>query len=198
VTAMTPDTPLDTPLETPRIKRRALAAIVLSTCLIAAAYGSAFMEGGAPRWAGWLFAAGTTGVLLATLVLGAARRDRGLGRLVVPFVIMLALLGGGFLAVFLLPQDMGAAEPLVLGLPRRAAVVLYVIGLLPTLVLPVAYALTFADQTLRPEDMERVLAAARARGAALARDGARDPRDVEERRGDVVAAGAPRLGEVRP
>jgi hypothetical protein len=190
--------PTNPPLETPRIKRRALAAIVLSTCVIAAAYASAFMDGGAPRWAGWLFAAGTTGVLLATLVLGAARRDRGLGRLVIPFVVMVALLGGGFLAVFLLPQDMGAAEPLVLGLPRRAAIVLYVIGLLPTLVLPVAYALTFTDQTLRPEDMERVLAAAGARGAAMAHEDARVI-EADERRADGVAsARARRLGEVRP
>lgn len=159
-----------TTIETPRVKRRALGAIVLSTCLIAVAFASAFMEGSSPRWAGWLFAAGTTGVLLATLVLGAARRDRGLGRLAIPFAIMVALLGGGFLAVFIMPGDLGAAEPLVLGLPRRAAVVLYVIGLLPTLVLPVAYALTFADQTLRPEDMERVLAAARERRAAMAQE----------------------------
>lgn len=153
--------PPASPLETPRLKRYALAAIVLSTCLLAAAYASAFRDGGPPRWSGWLFAAGTTGVLLATLTLGAARRDRGLGRLVIPFVVMVVLMGGGFLAVFLMPDDLGAAEPLVLGLPRRAAVVLYVIGLLPTLVLPVAYALTFADQTLRPEDLERVLAMAR-------------------------------------
>lgn len=194
MTAMTPST---SP-ETPPVKRRALAAIVLSTCLIAAAYGSAFMRGGAPRWAGWLFAAGTTGILLATLILGAARRDRGLGRLVIPFVIMLVLLGGGFLAVFLLPGDLGAAEPLVLGLPRRAAVVLYVIGLLPTLVLPVAYALTFSDQTLRPEDMERVLAAARERRAAMAREEARSAHPVAAPAAESLAGAGSRLGEVRP
>ena len=152
--------------DTPRTKRVALVAIVLSTCLIGAAYASAFMSGGAPRWSGWLFAAGTTGVLLATIALGATRRDRGLGRLVLPFALMVLILGGGFLAVFALPADLGAAEPLLLGLPRRAALVLYVIGLLPILVFPVAYALTFADQTLRPEDLERVLAAAREARAA--------------------------------
>jgi hypothetical protein len=151
----------DTPRDSARTKRVALAALVLSTCAIGAAYASAFAPGGARRWAGWLFAAGTTGALVAMLALGAARRDRGLGRLAAPFVLVTVLLGGGFAAVFLLPGDLGAAEPLLLGLPRRAAVVLYVVGLLPILVLPVAYALTFADQTLRPEDLERVLAAAR-------------------------------------
>ena len=148
-------------------KRLALATIVVSTVAIGVAYASAFARGGVPAWAGWLFAAGVTGALVATLALGAMRRDRGLGRLVGPFALMTAMLGAGFVAVFVLP-DAGAAEPLLLGLPRRAAIVLYGIGLLPTLVLPVAYALTFDDQTLRPEDLERVLETARAARAARA------------------------------
>jgi hypothetical protein len=56
--------------------------------------------------------------------------------------------------------------------------VLYGIGLLPTLVLPVAYALTFADQTLRPEDLERVLETAR---AARELRGDRDAQSIPER-----------------
>ena len=162
-------------LPTPLAKRVALATLVLSSCAIGAAYASAFRPGGAPEWAAWLFALGMTGALVATLALGAVRRDRGLGRLVVPFGVMTLLLGGGLALVFLLPGDLGAGEPLLLGLPRRAAIVLYVIGLLPILVLPVAYALTFADQTLRPEDLERVLAAARQARAERERgeDGAR-------------------------
>jgi hypothetical protein len=142
-------------------KRVALAAIFISTLAIGSAYASAFRTGGAPAWAGWLFAAGVTGALVATLALGAMRPERGLGRLIGPFLLMTVLIGAGFIAVFALPE-LGAAEPLLLGLPRRAAIVLYGIGLLPTLVLPVAYALTFADQTLRPEDLARVLATARA------------------------------------
>jgi len=43
-------------------------------------------------------------------------------------------------------------------LPARAAVVIYGIGLLPIVVLPVAYALTFETQTLSAEDVERVRA----------------------------------------
>ena len=144
-----------------RNRGAAVAGIALSTLAIGAAYLSAFARGGAPPWAGWLFAAGVTGALVAALALGAMRPDGGLGRLVGPFMLATVLLGAGFIAVFALP-DGGAAEPLLLGLPRRAAIVLYGIGLLPTLVLPVAYALTFAGQTLRPEDLERVLATARA------------------------------------
>lgn len=154
---------------TTRTKRAAIVTLVLSTLAIGGSYAAAFRTGGAPVWAGWLFALGMTGDLLGTLALGAMRPDRGLGRLVVPFLVMALLLGGGLAAVFLLPGDLAAAEPLLFGLPRRAAIVLYVIGLLPTLVLPVAYALTFADQTLRPEDLERILAAARAARAGETR-----------------------------
>ena len=164
-------------MTTPLTKQLALATIVASTLAIGAAYGSAYSTGGPPVWAGWLFAAGVTGALVATLALGAMRRDRGLGRLIVPFALMTVLVGAGFIAVFMLP-DLGASEPLLLGLPRRAAIVLYGIGLLPTLVLPVAYALTFADQTLRPEDLARVLETAR---AARELRGDRDAQSIPER-----------------
>ena len=142
-----------------RTKTLALAAILLGTAAIGVAYASAFLPGDPPRWAAWVFALGMTTALVATIALGALREGHGLGRLVIPFVIVTALLVGGFAVMLGLPDDLGASEPLFLGLPRRAAVVLYFIGLLPTLVLPVAYALTFAEQTLRPEDLERVLAA---------------------------------------
>jgi hypothetical protein len=165
-------------MTTPLTKWIALAAIVASTLAIGGAYASAFAAGGPPVWAGWLFAAGVTGALVATLALGAMRRDRGMGRLVIPFVLVTVLLGAGFVAVFALPE-LGASEPLLLGLPRRAAIVLYGIGLLPTLVLPVAYALTFADQTLRPEDLERVLETAR---AARAVRGDRDAQAIAAER----------------
>jgi hypothetical protein len=61
------------------------------------------------------------------------------------------------LALALPPETEGAA--LWLGLPRRAALVLYGIGLLPVAILPVAYARTFDSLTLRPEDLERIRAA---------------------------------------
>ena len=47
-------------------------------------------------------------------------------------------------------------------MPARAAIVIYGVGLLPIIVLPVAYALTFETQTLSAGDVERV----RALGAA--------------------------------
>jgi hypothetical protein len=53
-----------------------------------------------------------------------------------------------------------------MGLPARAAIVIYGVGLLPIVVLPIAYALTFETQTLSAEDVERVRVLARANQAA--------------------------------
>jgi hypothetical protein len=67
----------------------------------------------------------------------------------------------GFGAALALPATEGPLSTLWLGLPARAAIVIYGVGLLPIVVLPVAYALTFETQTLSAEDVERVRALAR-------------------------------------
>jgi hypothetical protein len=64
----------------------------------------------------------------------------------------------GFGAALALPATESQLSRLWLGLPARAAVVIYGIGLLPIVVLPIAYALTFETQTLTAEDVERVRA----------------------------------------
>lgn len=143
------------------MKRLALYALFLSIAAIFGAYAWVLLAGAAPEWAPWVIALATAVAMLATMVLGAARagrRNAGLGGLAGPFLVTFLLVSGGFSLALILPA---AGEPLVLGLPRRAAVVLYGIGLLPLFVLPVAYALTFEEMTLSEEDLERV------RGAAL-------------------------------
>jgi len=87
------------------------------------------------------------------------------GALVAAFALVGVTLAGGFGLALALPAGAPGSEPLLLGLPRRAAIVVFGIGLLPVLVLPVAYALTFEAQTLRDEDLERVRAAGAARRA---------------------------------
>jgi fatty acid desaturase len=150
--------------------RAAVLVLAGATALVAVAYASAFGAGGAPRWAGWLLAVAVPAALAATMVLGAARRGRVSGQLLAAFVGVAVLLAAAFALALGLPAGAGGGalgEPLLLGLPRRAAVVVYGVGLLPVFVLPVVYALTFDAQTLRAEDLERVraLAAERARGA---------------------------------
>ncbi|MEP6904694.1 MAG: hypothetical protein ABI875_01345 [Gemmatimonadales bacterium] len=137
-------------------KRVARLAIIVATCAIAVGYASAFARGGTPAWAPWLLAFGIPGALGGIMVLGAARERGGVGPLALPFAFVIITLTAGFCLALGLPADEGPDSRLWLGLPLRAAVVVYGIGLLPVVVLPVAYALTFGTQTLSAEDVERV------------------------------------------
>ena len=136
-------------------KRLALSALALSALAIAASYASAFLPGGAPAWAPWPMALGIPAALVAVMVLGAAR-DGGVGRLAFPFAFSGLVLAAGFALALALPADERAGSPLYLGLPLRAAIIIYGIGLFPIVVLPIAYALTFHAQTLNAGDLERV------------------------------------------
>jgi len=90
------------------------------------------------------------------MVLGAARERGGVGPLALPFAFVIITLTVGFCLALGLPANEGPGSTLWLGLPLRAAIVVYGIGLMPVVVLPVAYALTFGTQTLSAEDVERV------------------------------------------
>jgi hypothetical protein len=142
-------------------KRLALVALFLSMVMIAAAYASAFLPGGSPPWAPWLMAIGTAATLVSTMTVGAARNGR-IGRLALPFGFVFLVVAGGFSLVLALPPADPLDPVLWLGLPPRAAVILYGIGLLPLLVMPLGYALTFDQMTLTKDDLERVQCAARA------------------------------------
>lgn len=145
-------------------QRFALSALVAGTLLIAAAYAAQMLLGAAPAWAPWAYLVGMSTAMLAMLVLGAARSRTGVGRLALPIAFIYVLLLVGFGMALTLPAETIDARPW-LGLPRRAAIVLYGIGVLPLFLLPIAYALTFESMTLREEDMTRVAAARREREA---------------------------------
>lgn len=140
------------------MRRLARRATFGSTLCIALAYASAFFSGGA-RWGVWSMVVGLATMVVALMVLGASRGatagDAGVRRLVLPLLFTFVVIVGGFGAALLLPGE-GADARIVLGLPLRAAIVLYGIGLLPMLVLPLVYALTFDELTLREEDLARV------------------------------------------
>ena len=142
-------------------RRAALVALVSGILAIAVGYAAAFLPGGAPTWAPWLLALGIPVALGAIMILGAARGRMGIGPLKYPFAFVVAVLAIGFCAALALPATESALSRLWLGLPARAAIVIYGIGLLPIIVLPVAYALTFEAQTLSAKDVERVRELAR-------------------------------------
>lgn len=167
-------------------KRFALLLFLLAIALIAVAYASAFLPGEPPAWSAWMLAAGTCLSLVAMMVVGAARNGRIGGRLAAAFGLVLLVVGGGFAALLALPAADPADPTLWLGLPPRAAVLVYGIGMLPFFIVPVAYAWTFDELTLSETDLERVrnaargwqadaAKAARVAGAVPAMAGAADP-----------------------
>jgi hypothetical protein len=169
-------------------RRNSLLALLAGTLAIAAAYASAFLPGDPPTWAAWALGIGSAVVMVAASALGAARTDRGLGRLKLPFALTFLIVAGGFALVLSMPGVDPANPTLFLGLPPRAAVVLLGIGLLPLLVLPIAYALTFEDMTLNESDWARVREAARVYQAAQAGAPAADAGRVAS--ADAVEVGA--------
>lgn len=146
-------------------KRIARIVMIFSTLAIAAGYAAAFIPTGTPAWAPWLLAFGIPGSLAGVIVLGAARGNAGIGRLTVPLAFVIATLVIGFVLALALPANESSLSSLFLGLPLRAAIVVYGIGLMPAIVLPVAYALTFEEQILSSEDVERVRKIGRRRAA---------------------------------
>src|SRR6267378_2230472 len=147
-------------------RRSALVALFIGVAAIAVGYAAAFKSSGTPSWAPWLLALGIPIALGAIMILGAARGRRGIGPLKIPFAFVVLVLVIGFGAALALPATEGPLSTLWLGLPARAAIVIYGVGLLPIVVLPIAYALTFETQTLSAEDVERVRALARANQVA--------------------------------
>jgi hypothetical protein len=137
-------------------RRTSLLSLLGGTAACGAAYASAFLPGGSPSWAPWSLGFGTAVVMVSCAALGAARAGKGVGRLRIPLALVLLILAGGFATILSLPPIDPADPRLILGLPPGAAVVLLGIGLLPLLVLPVAYALTFEETTLSETDLERV------------------------------------------
>ena len=148
--------------------RRALpvAATAVAAVLIAVGYGGAFLPGGAPGWAAWAMIIGIATLLVALMLLGARRASDSARPLLVPLLAVYLILLGGFGAALAFPPE-AADGSLWLGLPRRAALVLYGVGLLPVAILPIAYTRTFDSLTLRPEDLERIRAARARREAGL-------------------------------
>ncbi len=133
-------------------------AVVVGTLGIGAAYASAFFPDSIGAMGPYLMAVALPVCMIATMVLGTVRGTTGLGVLAVPVLLVFVLVGGGFLLALQLPPDT-ADGPYWFGLPRRAAVILYGVGILPLFVLPLAYAFTFDALTLSDEDLARVRAA---------------------------------------
>jgi hypothetical protein len=136
------------------IRRGALLVIFLSMVVVGLGYASAFLPGGAPKAATVAFAIATASMMTAILVLGAARGHSSLGKLWLVFCFVFAVLAVGFTVALYLNNT--PTDRLWLGLPAGAAIILYVVGLAPMAVLPIAYALTFEKTTLSDAELNEL------------------------------------------
>lgn len=160
------------------LRGRALRLLVAGVAAVGLGYLSAFLPGGAPVWGAALVVGGTALSLVAAMALGAAK-DQGLGGLLPVFGFVLLAVGGGLGALLFLPATEPGDPTLILGLPPRAALLLYGVGLLPIVVVPFAYARTFERFTLSEEDLDRIR---RRRGTGAAEG--RPSREMREREGE--------------
>lgn len=137
-------------------RRLALAAIFVALLLIGAAYGTAFIPAVPTAIGAWLMVIGVALIMVGFLALGALQGEPAPGlRIVFGLVFLILLISFG--AALLLPEEDPASPALWFGLPSRAAVIIYGVGILPLFILPLAYALTFRD----PEPLSTILEAAR-------------------------------------
>ena len=182
------------------LERGALAGLVASTAAVGAAYAGTLAAGASPGWAPWSMALGIAGAVVSLMVLGAARRGR-VGSLAYPFAGVFLVLAGGFGTLLAMSPAGGPDAPLWLGLPPRAAVLLYGIGGILLLFVPAAYAVTFERLALDDADWERVRRGVRerspgGRGTVDAADGDGGPEERAGPRGSSPGPG--KNGEERP
>lgn len=158
------------------VSRAGGALLVAGIAGAGVAYASAFLPGDTPVWAGALLAAAAVLAMTGTALLAVARPGAE---------VLAAVLGGGgvllalgMVALWTIPAADPADPALVLGLPAPVAHLLYGIGLLPALAVPLVYALTFERATLSEEDLRRVRRAARAAATEAAADASVDAPDA--------------------
>lgn len=145
-----------------------IRGLLISAAIIAAGYGAAF---GGPAWTdlgAWLLAAGNALLVPSAMALGAPLKGRFGG------VLSAALAGTGLVIVAAIGMALlvGPSESpdstLLLGLPRRAAIVLLGVGVIPMLLLPALFAATFDEG---PFEAGRIANLKRLRDTAAPGDG---------------------------
>ena len=142
------------------LREAGVAGVAAGAACVAAAY---LMVSLAPQSTtpAWLLAAGNVLTMSSAVLLGARRGTRT--RWLVASAVAIALLLAGALGAALLLPPEDPTTPLVLGLPRRLAWIVYGVGILPACFLPLAFARDFTDDGLDPDG----LAALRRDAAAL-------------------------------
>jgi hypothetical protein len=134
------------------MRRTALAVMAAGVALMAGAYASAWQTGGTPVWGIWCMIAGSAAIIGGMVVLTAARSGVRARLAALLGLVLFVILVAGFGLPMVMPPEQ-ANSPLFLGLPYRAALEVYGVGLLPALFLPLAFAAAFRDEGLDAESL---------------------------------------------
>jgi hypothetical protein len=118
---------------------------------VASGYALAFAGS---AFAPWGLALGAACVLAAMLWLGARRAGRLPRRLGAALTVAGLATAGGFAWALVAPPPI-AGGPLLLGLPRATTVMLLLVGAVPMVVLPLAYAFAFEREVLDDDTLRR-------------------------------------------
>lgn len=133
------------------MRRAGLSLLVLGLFAVGAAYALVLTDR-ALRAAPWWLALGTTAVLAGMAMMGIARRGRATPMLARAAAVSCVSVAAGLVVPLVLPAP-SAGEPLLLGLPRPTAILLSLVGLLPLVLLPIAYAVAFEREVLTEDDL---------------------------------------------
>ncbi len=142
------------------MNKNSLVLLVGGLLAVAAGYAAVLLDAGPPLFPATALALGASAVLGALLRLGA-RRGGSIPdtlRLASTIAFIATAIGLLFALAAPPPADDG---PLLLGLPRVTAVMLLCTGLVPLVLLPVAYARAFDIEVLNETDLARVAELAR-------------------------------------
>jgi hypothetical protein len=132
--------------------RRSPGLVVAGVVLQALAYLTLFYSAELSHYSAWLMIAGLAISLPGLILLAAPRQQSDLGWFRLSALMLGLILLLGFGGALLLPADT-ATDPLILGLPKRAALVLLGIGVVPFLILPAIHAWRFDAVGLDPEGL---------------------------------------------
>lgn len=137
------------------MQRLGLGALILGVALIGLAYGAAWSSAGVPLWGVWSMILGAALLMSGMLALVAARSGMDPRRTAAASVVLLMILLAGFGLPVVLPVE-HAGSQLVLGLPVRAALEIYGVGLLPALFLPLLFAVEFREAGLDQDSLDQL------------------------------------------
>ena len=138
------------------MKRALILLLVVCVFVVSSAYVTMLVSSTAPTWAPIALAVGANGIIMTLMAIGAMRHDKLPPALSLTFAFIFVACAGAFVAALLMAPNEGPGGSLLLGLPLRTAIVTYTVGVLPIVVLPLAYALTFEKSTLSDDDLARV------------------------------------------